>query len=266
MKNITVCYLFTKFDKLNSFYQFLKNYKKFRPGLNHNLLICYKLVNVDMIKIFEAKLRKIPHTEYLDTSPLNDYDFGSYYRVCKSYPNKKIFFLNAKSYPIKHNWLKIISKSYKNNSFVGTSASYESQLTSLNLKKFYKIFSFLINFIHLKKRFNSFPNPHIRTSGFLINSNNFIDFYKKKFCKNKLDAWSIESGKDSITNYFKSKKYPLFIVNSDGISFNEKDWKKSNTFNYQKQDKSIISDTHTRKYLKLNHHRRLISQFNTWGE
>ena len=266
MKNITVCYLFTNFDSFNSLDQFLKNYKKFRSGINHNLLICYKLMSANKIKNCEFKLKKISHIRYLDTSTINDFDFGSYYRVCKSFPNKKIFFLNAKSYPIKHNWLKIISKAYKNNSFVGTSASYESLLTSLKFKKFYKIISFYLKFIRLKKRFNPFPNPHIRTSGFLIDANNFINFYKKRFCQNKLDAWSIESGKNSITNFFKSKKYPVIIVNSEGISFKEKDWKKSKTFNFQKQDKSIISDTHSRKYLKLNYNKRFILQLSTWGE
>ena len=266
MSNIIVCYLFTKFDTSNSIDQFIKHYTEFNAGLNHRLLICYKMLDSESIKFCESKLKNIPHTKYVDTTEKNDFDFGSYFRVCKNYPNNKFFFLNAKSYPIVNNWLKIINNHYKYNSLVGTTASYESALTSLKFKKFYKIFSFLLRFIRFKNNFNKFPNPHIRTTGFLINAIDYIEFYKDKVCNNKFDAWKLESGKFSITAHFKSKDYPVIIVNLDNASFNLKFWKISQTYNFLNQDKTIISDSHCRKYLNLNTNERLISQSKTWGE
>ena len=49
------------------------------------------------------------------------------------------------------------------------------------------------------KNFNKFPNPHIRTTGFLINSRIFYNFIKEKDLFNKEDTLMIESGKKSLT-------------------------------------------------------------------
>ena len=66
------------------------------------------------------------------------------------------------------------------------------------------------------KYFNKFPNPHIRTSSFLIYSQIFLDFMADKKTNSKLDAWKLESGIGSLTNYFKDKNYNIYVVNSDG--------------------------------------------------
>ena len=87
----------------------------------------------------------------------------------------------------------------------------------LNSKK-YKIFSYLIKKITLKKKFHSFPNPHIRTSSFLIYGQLLLDYMINKNIKSKENTWEIESGKMSLTSFFKQKNYPVYIVNSDGKS------------------------------------------------
>ena len=38
-----VCYLFTVFDKKESLLNFIKNYKKYESGINHKLIICFKV-------------------------------------------------------------------------------------------------------------------------------------------------------------------------------------------------------------------------------
>ena len=43
-KKILVSYLSTKFDTKKSFDDFVKNYKKYKSGYKHRLLICYKLM------------------------------------------------------------------------------------------------------------------------------------------------------------------------------------------------------------------------------
>ena len=101
------------------------------------------------------------------------------------------------------------------NTLLGTSASNESLINSISLKKPYKIFSYLFKKLRLKKFFNSFPNPHIRTSSFLIKGQLLLDYMINKEINNKEDTWRIESGKDSLTNYFEINKFDFFIVNSD---------------------------------------------------
>ena len=265
-KKILVCYLFTKFDNKITLLNFVRNYKRYNSGYQHSLLICFKLMNSIQINFFKNILNNIKYIEYIDSSKLNDFDFGSYKRVAKLYPSHVIFFLNSHSYPIKKNWLKIISKHYRNNTILGTTASYESAFSSLRLKKFYKIISYMFRFYKFKNTFKAFPNPHIRTSGFLIKGSDFISFIKNKKINNKEDAWSIESGLNGLTNFFKKKKYNIFVVNSDGVKFTENSWKLSETYVYLKQSKSLISDKHSRKYLKLSARDKLYSSNISWGK
>ena len=265
MHNNLVCYLFTGFDTTKCFIKFIKFYKKYPAGSNHTLLICFKLLDNKRIFFLKKLLKDIKYIEFIDPVLTNDFDFGSYKRVAKNYPSHIIFFLNSHSYPIKKYWLKIILKHYKNNTILGTTASFESTFSSLRLKKFYKIFSYLFKFYKFKNTFKAFPNPHIRTSSFLIKGSDFISFIKNKKINDKEDAWSIESGLNGLTNYFKRKKYNIFVVNSDGVRFTENNWKFSETYNYLKQSKSLISDKHTRKYLKLSNRKRLSTSYNSWG-
>ena len=61
------------------------------------------------------------------------------------------------------------------------------------------------------------------------------------------------------------KKIQIFVVNCDGEKFEENQWKFSETYNFLKYDKSIISDKHTRKYLKLNNNEKNNARLDVWG-
>ena len=57
----------------------------------------------------------------------------------------------------------------------------------------------------------------------------------------------------------------IFVVNSEGRKFSKNNWKFSETYCYLNQSKSLISDKHSRKYLKLSFKERLISSIKVWG-
>jgi len=263
--NILVCYLITKFDNQKTLENFITHYKKFSSGLQHDLLICFKLLNKEIIKKYQLLLKDINYINFDDNSYLNDFDFGSYKRVAEHFPTKTIFFLNSHSYPICDLWLKKVFNHFHNNSIVGTTASFESLLSSIKYKKFYKMISYFFKKFRLKKKFNSFPNPHVRTTGLLIEAKDYLSFMGDKNVFTKEKAWELESGKLSLTNYFKFLGYKIYIINSDGNKYEESKWKLSETYNYLEQQKSIISDKHTRKYLSLNSQEKNESQIKTWG-
>ena len=262
---VVVCYLFTCFDRQTSIEKFIKHYRKYNSGIDHNLLICFKMLKENDILLIKNFLKKVNYTLFIDPVETNDFDFGSYKRVAQLHYDKQILFLNSHSYPICDDWLSILLNNNDINTLIGTSASNESIYDTFKLKKRYKFFSYLFKKFFLKKKFNSFPNPHIRTSSFLIYGQLFLNYMKDKNIKSKENAWEIESGKKSLTNYFKQKKYPVYIVNSDGKKFTETNWMYSETYCYSKQSKSIISDKHTRKYLSLSEKDRMSSQIKVWG-
>ena len=266
MNKVLVCYLFTRFDSTKSILEFKKHYNKYKSGSKHSLLICFKLLDKKKILTLKKLLKKFDYIEFIDPVYINDYDFGSYKRVAEKYPNYKILFLNSHSYPISKNWLKKLLFHFKIKTIVGTTASNESLLTSLKIKKIYKFLSYYYKLIRYKEKFKPFPNPHIRTSSFLIKGSDFISFVKRKNFLNKEDAWFAESGFSNLTNFFKKKKFNIYVVNSDGLKFTQSNWKSSETYNYLNQSKSLISNKHTRKYLKLSIRDRALASMLSWGK
>jgi hypothetical protein len=264
-KKTLICYLFTGFDKISSLKKFIDSYKKYKSGYQHDLLICYKLINEKKINKLEKEFVKINHIKYVDVFKENDWDFGSYSRVAKKYFNRTIFFMNSHSYPIKNNWLKKFMKHYEKKTIISSSGSYESITNQVKFKKSYNIISYIKKKIKAKKAFTEFPNPHLNTANFLINGNDLYKYLKNKRFNNKYDTWKIESGFDSLTRFFKKKKFRLFVVNSEGEKFYENNWMYSETYHYKDQSKSLMSDKHSRKYLKLNKLGRSKSQKAVWG-
>lgn len=263
-KEVLVVYLFTGFDKTSYLRKFIKYYKKYKSGHRHKLLISYKLIELKQIKKLRKILGKIKHIEFIDHFKKNDFDFGSYGRIAKKYNKKIIFFMNSHSYPIKKNWLKIIMKFHKNKTIIGSTGSYESIFTSLKIKKIFKIFKHIKNYSKYKKHFYSFPNPHLRTTSFLIKGKDYILFNKNRNYETKEEAWFSESGKNGLTNFFKKKGYKILIANSDSKSFNEDNWINSETYCSKKQSKLLISDNHTRKYEKLSKINKKIAEYRVW--
>ena len=265
MNNPIVFYLFTCFDKIDSIKYFKNNYLKYNAGIDHELIICFKLLNSTEIENILIELKDIKFDTYIDPSSKNDFDFGSYKRFSENNMDKDILFLNSHSYPICHNWLKILMQFKKENTLIGTTASYESIIDSIHLKKKYKFFSYIYQLYKFQKYFPKFPNPHIRTSNFLIKGKFFLDYINKKKINNKFDTWKIESGKDSLSNYFKKRNFEVLIINSESNKFIEKNWKYSETYNYFEKSKLIISDKHTRKYDTLNDKEKFASRIKVWG-
>jgi hypothetical protein len=261
-----VCYLYTIFDERKTLVDFVKHYKKYKSGLNHKLVICFKLFTFNEVVSLRKYLKDINYIEFVDPGKTNDWDFGSYKRVSKLYFNKDILFLSSHSYPICNNWLKKLFLFKKRNTVVAPTASYESLVDSVKLKyKFHKIIRYFIRKYFFIKNFDNFPNPHFRTSSFLINSKIFFNFIKDKKLSNKVDTLKIESGKKGLTHYLKKKNIKILVVNCDSKKYEENEWKISETYNFLKHDKSIISDKHTRKFLKLNNNDKNKARLMVWG-
>ena len=61
-----VCYLFTGFDNNNSLTKFITNYKKYKSGYKHDLIVCFKLIPNEKINYLTKKLSTIKHKLFID--------------------------------------------------------------------------------------------------------------------------------------------------------------------------------------------------------
>lgn len=266
MKKYLVLYLSSKYTKIINLKNFLNNYKKFKSGLKHDLVICFK--NLDPMELKKRKkiLNKIKYVEYIDPSTKNDHEWGSIGRVSKEFNPSVIFYMNDYSYPIKNNWLKIIASKYKKKRIVGCSASKSSWSSNSyyrNSKDGY--FTYLLKFLYFNINIPKFPNPHLRANGLLFHTSDYLKFISDKKIKYKRHSLCLESGYKGLSNFFKSKRYELLVVNSDGNLFKEINWKNSNTYANENQQKLLISDKDTRGYMKLNIKLKKKKKIMTWG-
>ena len=260
-----IAYLFSKYDLKKNIFNFIKHYKKYKSGHKHDLIICLKQNSSKKLKIvIEKKLSSFKFKFFIDNEP-NDYDWGSYNRIAKKYKNRIIFFFNCHSYPIKHNWLKFFSDNFNSKSVLAPTGSYQSiSQSSFNGFYFKNFFLRLFHGISNIRYFNLFPNPHLRSNCFMVSANEFLKL-DLIFCKNKIDTWKNESGKNGMTKQFQKKNFKLLVINDEGKSFDIRKWKESETYAFKKQSKLLISDKHTREFdnFKKNYKNKYIE--NIWG-
>jgi hypothetical protein len=157
-----IVYVFSKFDDINRFKNFINSYKVNPPGYPHKFLICFKLLDDSKLNLCRTIVSDISYDEFIDPVKENDFEFKTMERAILKYNDHIVLFLISHCRFEKKNWLKIISQTFHDNSFMGFSGSNESIFSSLRFKKFWKVFSYLKQYFYLKKNFQKFPNPHIR--------------------------------------------------------------------------------------------------------
>lgn len=265
---VYLCYYKNNFTHVNNF---ISNYKKYKSGIKHNLLICFKNLDHEKIIFLKKKFKKIKYNFVIDN--FGDFDIGSYFRLAKKFNEKDLFFIGSYSYPVINNWLKIIYKNFSNNTLISSAGSYQS-LTSDAFNNSYRynknfIFNFFLQIIFFFKNiiyFPIFPNPHVRTNCFLIKAKDLLKYPYKLNYKRKFHCWQFESGRLSLTNFLKKKRFNIIVVNSDGNIFNKNSWKYSGTYFYKKQKNIIIRDKHTDLFDNSNKKDRLKLEKMVWGD
>ena len=243
-----VVYVFSKFDSIDRLSNFINSYKKFTSGYPHKLVLCFKMLDKEKLKLCRSIVSGINHEEFIDPVIVNDFEFKTMERATKNYFDHTIVFLISHCQIEKSNWLKIINNSFLDNSYMGFSGSNESIFSSLEFKKFWKIYSYFKQYFNLKKKFNKFPNPHIRGPSFVLKQQDFQDFIKNKNYSNKMDAVMTECGKNSMTNYFINKNFNVYIINSSGVKFDINNMEESMTYCNSVVSDVLISDRHHRKF------------------
>lgn len=114
------------------------------------------------------------------------------------------------------------------------------------------------------KSFFSFPNPHIRTNGFMVERKILLEF--KGLGKTKIDCYIFEAGIDSLTSRIAQKGLSVLFVGADGIGYPPKEWPKSNNFWMGDQENLMISDNQTSQYMNLSKNERRFHSYLSWGD
>lgn len=117
---------------------------------------------------------------------------------------------------------------------------------------------------HFVNRFPVFPNPHLRSNGFLVAKSMLLEF--DDLGNGKYDCCHFESGLNGLSARIIKLGLDLLVVGADGVGYSILDWPKSNTFRLSNQENLLISDNQTRKFFIENAYDRAVSKRMTWGD
>lgn len=258
--NLDIVYLL-RYDKnwiLNSRI-FFRSYLNHKSGVNHSLHIILKGFDQNNINVFKNLFKIDSFQIYI----IDDYgfDLNSYYNISLKLQNEYVFFFNSYSEINYDNWLYffLYNKVENNSEFIGATGSYESlnfrlpffsfKFPSLFFIFIKKLFSRLLNYFTTNKLKTFFPSPHIRTNSFLVNRYLFIEYFKRYGEPiSKKDCIQIESGTNSLTNFFYKNGYNPGIVNSKNQFFTLNNLHNAKVFRSYHQKLLLISDNRTREY------------------
>ena len=115
------------------------------------------------------------------------------------------------------------------------------------------------------RRFPAFPNPHIRTNGFIVERLRLAPTQRWPV-ETKLDTCAFESGTNSLTAQLRRTGLSAMIVANDGKGYDVPDWSRSETFRLGTQSGLILTDNRSREFDRMSPAERIVHARITWGD
>lgn len=340
MKKIAVLYLARKAENKCHIENFANSYRNHPAGIPHDLIIIHK---GDFKKNEKESFKKIfeglPYQPFFISD--EGFDIHAYLKVASEIPHYYVCFFNTFSVILSDNWLKKLFHHLKKThvGMVGTTASYESLLSSIKLLQYVRWsaernelkygeeayfqwiltnnFSFkrivnigrilltkngvfeikkkLINFakryslkeshknssttefeewwntviapegkLGFLKDFPSFPNPHIRSNGFMVKRELLLEYNHLE--KTKEACCRFESGFDGLTRRILKKGFSVLLVGANGRAYSPEQWPQSGTYLIRAQKNLIMRDNRTQNYSTMPLKEAQTHSYIAWGD
>jgi hypothetical protein len=114
-------------------------------------------------------------------------------------------------------------------------------------------------------RFPAFPNPHIRSNGFMVARERMLEFPDGSV-RSKIDACTFESGLDSLTSRVRREGMAAVVVGNDGVGYDVQDWWRSRTFRCLDESNLLLSDNQSRMFSRMTPGAKATHLRITWGD
>jgi hypothetical protein len=229
-----------------SYRRFLDSYRTHPAGLPHDLvLLCKGFADpADQARV-EADFAGLASR----TLTVGDegFDLGAYREAARRLDHARVLFLNGWSEILSEDWLLKLTLNLDRPGIglVGCTGCYEV--------------------LRIDRRFGPFPNPHVRSNGFLMDRGLFLEAIGERPIGTKLDAFLIESGPDSITRRVVGRGLGALLVGRDGRGFPPRLWPRSRTFRLGLRDNLMVADNQTRAAAGWSWRVLTRVQTQTWG-
>jgi hypothetical protein len=285
VENTGVIYLYRFVEGEAPVRRFLASYRRHPAGLSHDLHVILKgFPDPAAVAAARALFAPLP----INTIELGDtgYDIGAYFAAAREVTNPQLLFLNTFSEILADNWLDYFDSALAmpgigvagaTGSLQSLSSGFEAVClgalrraagrfkkadTSAELgADFGSDGKRSINAVNISRgvvraavypihvyQYGRYPNPHIRTNGFMIRRDLFLSLRCGRL-RNKADAYRFESGRASMTRQIMARGLSPVVIDRDGNSYAIPQWRSSSTFWINGQVNLMIADNQTRDYV-----------------
>ena len=259
------------------FREFLASYRRHPSGVQHRLLVVFNGFGpkADQRSYHEA-LSSVAHDCLVLPSAVQD--LQAYLIAARQCPEHNVCFLNSYSVIRHEDWLRKLHDASRKPGvgLVGATGSHESFFNKA--KKAVKpltdqpgwrgwmgrarVWRALRRW---KQRFPAFPNPHLRSNGFMIETTRLLAL-KTGPLRTKDDCLQFESGWNSLTRQVLGQGLRVLIVDGAGKTHAPEDWEASETYRAGEQRNLLIADNRTRHYEEAGAEERREFTRATWRE
>jgi hypothetical protein len=111
--------------------------------------------------------------------------------------------------------------------------------------------------------FPDFPNPHVRSNGFMLKTAHLMRF--ARLGPTKVDCYNFESGYKGLSATLAKEGLDLLLVGDQG-AFSVDDWSRSKTFRASEQEALLILDNQTESFHKMTPTIKELHRYFTWGD
>jgi hypothetical protein len=198
-------------------------------------------------------LSEVAHEElWLDHPVL---DLNAYRQAAERVVARRFCFVNSYSEVLVDGWLDLLTRQLDapDVGLVGVGGSLESARSSAPR---------LLR--PLRRGFDPFPNPHLRTNGFMLDRDVMLDL-DWPTPRLKMDALLIESGRRSISRQIWEQGLDVRVVGRDGVAYQSERWYESSTFRSGGQRNLLIADNRTRQYDEADAAQKSRLERMAWG-
>jgi hypothetical protein len=278
-ENLGVVYLSWLPYGIDYLKKFIESYKKNAAGIKHHLIILFNgtALSGELNQFLAYAQSNLDSFEY-ETMPSGP-DIDAYFQVAGKRSETFLLFLNSFTEFTCAGWLKLYADTVQipGAGLIGATASNQSLYSTVyqsnkwywetdknfrhNFRK-YKLF--LKAFFYWRFLIRPFPNPHIRTNGFMIKREIFLSL-KKGRLKKKFDAYLFENGRNSMTNQVLKFGYKTLVIGKNGMSYEMSKWKNSHTFWIAEQENLLVRDNQTEMYQNATPEYRRLLTYLSWG-
>lgn len=232
--------------------RFLASYRQHDAGAAHGLLVVYKeFPSTGALDQARRRFAGIELEELLIPEPC--LDLAAYARIAASADAPWLLFLNSNSELLDAGWLATPLAHLRRPGvgLVGATGSHEGTPASV-LDRL------------LRRPRAHFPNPHVRTNAFMLESGvaRALDWGDPR---SKGLAWQVENGPRSLTRQVLDRGLQALVVGRDGQAYPPERWREADVFRTPSQANLLVADNRTRDYAEADEARRAELERLAWG-